>query len=359
VSAVRREAAKRALERAQKLEPNSPETLLALGYYQYWVLRDYSLARTTFERVREMLPGSSEVPYALGAVARREGNWDESVAYFKQALALDPHNIELLSEAATTYVVLRQFPNALKLIDRALDVLPNDPGLMAFKAACYHTEGNLQEAAKLLVDVNAQTNAERAFRVKITQLRLERKYDEAIRLLQARLAQFHFVSEIERGSDQVILAVVQRLAGDDASAKATAELARETLQPHYKDQGDNPTFAALLSLSYAVLGNKELAVKEAERAIILLPSAKDAIKGPMFEENLALIQTIIGDNSRAISILTRLSQTPYISDFWDGLSTPARVRLDPFWDPLRGDPASKSSARKSSPSQSQKSPSDK
>ena len=32
---------KRALENAQKLEPNSPETLLALGYYQYWVLRDY------------------------------------------------------------------------------------------------------------------------------------------------------------------------------------------------------------------------------------------------------------------------------------------------------------------------------
>ena len=35
--AARAEAAKRALENAQRLEPNSPETLLALGYYQYWV----------------------------------------------------------------------------------------------------------------------------------------------------------------------------------------------------------------------------------------------------------------------------------------------------------------------------------
>ena len=42
---ARREAAKRALENAQKLEPNSPETLLALGYYQYWVLRDYGLCQ--------------------------------------------------------------------------------------------------------------------------------------------------------------------------------------------------------------------------------------------------------------------------------------------------------------------------
>src|SRR6266498_1042151 len=66
---ARREAAKRALENAQKLEPNSPETLLALGYYQYRVLRDYGPAKATFERVSKMLPGSSEVPYALAEVA--------------------------------------------------------------------------------------------------------------------------------------------------------------------------------------------------------------------------------------------------------------------------------------------------
>ena len=98
--AVRRDAAKRALENAQKLEPNSPETLLALGYYQYWVLRDYGAAKTTFGRVSKMLPGSSEVPMALGLVARREGHWDQSIAYFEQALALDPRNVELLMDAA-------------------------------------------------------------------------------------------------------------------------------------------------------------------------------------------------------------------------------------------------------------------
>src|SRR5438874_4454704 len=97
---ARRDAAKEALENAQKLQPNSPESLLFVGYYQYWVQRDYELAKTTFEHVSKMLPGSGEVSYALGAVARREGLWDESVAYWERGLALDPRNTALLIEVA-------------------------------------------------------------------------------------------------------------------------------------------------------------------------------------------------------------------------------------------------------------------
>src|SRR4029453_14767368 len=48
---ARRDAAEQSLNTAQKLQPNSPETLLAQAYYQYWVLRDYDLAKATFGRV--------------------------------------------------------------------------------------------------------------------------------------------------------------------------------------------------------------------------------------------------------------------------------------------------------------------
>jgi len=340
-SARRSDAAKRALENAQRLEPNSSDTLLALGYYQYWVLRDYGAAKTTFGRVSEMLPGSSEVPHALALITRREGQWDQSVAYFEQALALDPRNVQLLIDAASAYAELRKFPAALKLYDRLLDITPNDPDLMAAKASIYQAQGNLQEAAKLLENVNTQTSSIDAFWTKITQLRLERNYGEAVRLLQDRLAQFHFDSQYAKALCQVSLAFMQGLAGDTAGAKGTAEQARNTLQQLFRDQPDNQFFAADLSHAYAMAGDKDSALKTAEQAIVLMPSAKDRAWGPSFEENLALIQTIVCEKSRAIETLTQVLKTPGDSDIYPGVAvlTPALLRLDPFWDPLRGDPA--------------------
>jgi len=338
-TAARRDAAKSALDNAQRLQPNSPETLLALGYYQYWVLGDYGLAKTTFEHVSKMLPSSSEAPRALGLITRREGHWDQSIAYWEQALALDPRNEQLLSRAAWTYGYHREFPAALKLLDRVLDITPNDPEVMAAKAQTYQAQGNLEQAAKFLSQINAETASESAFWTKITQLRLERNFGEAIRLLQARLAQFHFASEIDKVSNKVTLAIVQRLAGDTAGAKVTAEQARNTLEQISKNQPDSPDFAGELSLVYASLGEKNSALNEAQRAITLVPSSKDRLAGPGFEENLALVEMIIGENSRAISTLTRLLQTPYYGGFYGPTPvTLALVRLDPIWDPLRSDP---------------------
>jgi predicted Zn-dependent protease len=205
--------------------------------------------------------------------------------------------------------MLRQFPTALKLYDRALDLLPNDPDLMAWKARMYQAEGNLQEAAKLLVAVHAQTPAFWTLGVKITQLRLERNLGEAVRLLQARQAQYHFSSEIDKATDQGLLAFTQYLAGDIAGAKVTGEQTRNTFERLCKDRPDNAAFAEWLSLSYAALGNKDSALKEAEHAIML--SAKDRLERLNGEEILAVIQMIFGENSRAISTLTKLLQTPY------------------------------------------------
>ena len=186
----------------------------------------------------------------------------------------------------------------------------------------------------MLREVNAETPSLFVFSIKITQLTLERNLSEAVRLLQARVAQYQFGSELEKGAFTRDLAFTQRLAGDSAGAKITAEQARKTLEPICKNQPDNDFAATCLSQAYALLGDKNLALKEAERAIALRPSVEHAVDGPAMEENLALIRTIIGENSGAIATLTRLLEVPYKNSI-----TPARLRLDPTWDPLRADPA--------------------
>jgi len=164
-------------------------------------------------------------------------------------------------------------------------------------------------------------------------LQYERNYGEAIRLLQARLAQFHYTSQSFKDGDMAMVAYIQRLTGDTAGAKVTAEQARNTYEQ--QAQSDNPFSGTALAILYAVMGEKDSALKAAERAL-LLPGAKQ----PALEERLAIIQTMCGENSRAIATLTKLLQTPYFSSWYEPASiTPALLRIDPIWDPLRSDPA--------------------
>ena len=81
-----------------------------------------------------------------------------------------------------------------------------------------------------------------------------------------------------------------------------------------------------------MLGQKDAAIKEAERMITLLPSGKDAVDGPRHEQNLAYVEVLVGDKNRAIPRLQRLLEIPY-----GDCLTPAHLRLHPQWDPLRGD----------------------
>jgi TolB-like protein/Flp pilus assembly protein TadD len=330
------EAAKRALETAQKLQPDSPETLLALAQYQYSELHDYDAARTNFLHVRKMVPGNSEIPAALAQIARHQGNWGEAVAYYNQALVLDPRNVELLTEIADNYDDLRRSDNALKLYDRALEIRPNDLDLLASKAGIYQAQGNLAEAARCLREVHAQTPSYAAVPEKVTQLIFERNYADAVQLLEDRFAQFQFGSEVEEGIFQELLAFSQLLAGDAAGAKTNAGQARKILEVLCQNQPDNDFPRIFLARAYAILGEKDSAYKEAARVSALLQ--KDAMRRPAGEENLALIEASFGNNARAISILAHLLQIPYQSSLYATPVTPALLRLDPAWDALRSDP---------------------
>ena len=106
--------------------------------------------------------------------------------------------------------------------------------------------------------------------------------------------------------------MTQRLAGDTAGAKVTAEQAHNTLEQLSRDQPDSGSACGIAVSILCIDGREGFGPKRAERAMMLVPRAKDPVSGPQFEENLASIQTMFGENSRAISTLTQLLQTPYL-----------------------------------------------
>jgi len=331
--------AKGALERAQALQPNAPETLLALGYYQNDELREYDHARKTFLRVATLLPGNSEVPASLASIARRQGQWDKVTDYSEQALVLDPRNPELLVRVAFNYGDQRQFEIARSFLDRALQIRPDDVETKAAKAAMYQAQDKLTEADKYLAEVNALTPSYEAVGAKVTQLRLERKNDEAVQLLKTRIGQFEFGSYIEEAVFGYFLAFAQHVAGNKAAAQATAAQTRDRLVQLTREQPDNDWLAVILSQTYAIAGDKNAAWKEAERVKRITSSLADVAVGPFADENMAVVATLSGEKSRAIELLSHLARISYSGWLYGYPVTPAALRLDPIWDPLRGDPA--------------------
>ena len=90
-----------------------------------------------------------------------------------------------------------------------------------------------------------------------------------------------------------------------------------------------------LAYAYAGLGDLQHALTLADRAINLTPISKDAADGPLLEEMRARIAARFGRSDLAIPILQHLLKTPYSGT---PPLTPALLRLDPDFDPLRDDP---------------------
>ncbi|HEU5246032.1 MAG TPA: adenylate/guanylate cyclase domain-containing protein, partial [Candidatus Udaeobacter sp.] len=145
-----REEARQAAETALALQPNLGEALHANGYYYYACLKDYDTAVRYFGQARQFLPNSSQIPESLAYVTRRRGQWQRSELYFNEAERLDPRNVNILDQHATSYINLRRFPEALRKLDVVLDITPDDLDTLATKAAIAQGEGDLPRASELL-----------------------------------------------------------------------------------------------------------------------------------------------------------------------------------------------------------------
>src|SRR5713101_6340992 len=334
-----REEARQAAETALTLQPNLGEAVWAKGYYHYGCLKDYDAAVRYFEQARQLLPNSSRIPESLAYVARRRGEWDQSESYFNEAERLDPRNVNLLTQHALSYIALRRFPEALRKLDQVLNIIPDDVDTLAFKAAIVQAEGDLPRAAALLAPLHPNADEPNALETQIYQAILERHPAQIIPRLKEILAKPDPALGYFNGDLRFWLGWAQQVAGDHDTAQETWRQARSELEPFLQKQPNNFYLMGYLALTNMGLGDKAAALVLAERAAAALPVEQDALNGPIPIEILARVAAQVGEPDRAIAALQKLLSTPYAGPLAGGVPlTPALLRLDPMFDPLRNDP---------------------
>jgi serine/threonine protein kinase/tetratricopeptide (TPR) repeat protein len=335
-----REEAGQAAETALTLQPKLGEAVLAKGSYYYYCLKDYDSAVRYFEQARPLLPNSSLIPELLAYVARRRGQWDRSEAYFNKAEWLDPRNVHLLNQHALSYLVLRRFPEARRKFDEVLNIIPDDVDTLAQEAATFQAEGDLPSAAALLAPLHPNADQTLALDAQISQAILERRPAQIIARLKEILAKPDPALGFINGARRCYLGWAQEVASDHAAATESWKQARSELEPFLKKQPENWVLIGHLALTNMGLGDKATALALAERAMAANPVEKDPLNGPGSIEILARVAAGIGEPDRAIATLQKLLSAPYVSPFNPSNVplTPALLRLDPMFDPLRTDP---------------------
>src|SRR5437667_47398 len=309
-----REEARQAAETALTLQPNLGEAVVAKGAYHYWILKDYDTAVRYLEQARPLLPNNSRIPELLAYVARRRGQWDRSKAYFNEAERLDPRNVNVLTQQATTGIALRRFPEALRKLDQVLAVTPDDVDTLVTIAGIAQAEGDLPRAVSLLAPLHPGADDSGAVETQVYQAILERRPAQIISGLKEILAKPDPALGYINGELRFWSGWAQDVAGDHG---LIGDLALTNVGP-----GDQ---AGALALS--------------EQAIAVNPIEKDAIVGPLPIEILARVAARMGEPDRAIAALQKLLSIPYAGALAAGMPlTPALLRLDPMFDPLRNDP---------------------
>lgn len=331
-SEARRTAAANSLNEALRLQPHLPEAQLARAAFQSWVLLDYKGASDLLQQLHLSWPGNAEIVQDLGRDLARLGEWQKSASYLYQAIDLNPRDLYLRKLAASDPLAMRDFATVHRMLDDALRIWPGDAGLLDLQAQTFQATGELDQAQKLVGQIHPGSEGEGLNSI-INQARLRRKPAVALPYLEP-LGEQKTVS-LSDLPNLINLARLLELAGEKIKAHAIYLKARDSAEVTLKEQPDNAFPITLAAFVQAGLGERDAALGALDQALRL--TANDARSHGTVQDMEARIRTRLGEKDRAITLLQHLLEISYDGP-GEAPLTPALLRLDPDWDPLRGDP---------------------
>ncbi|MDQ6765730.1 MAG: hypothetical protein M3Z22_06480, partial [Verrucomicrobiota bacterium] len=326
-------SAETAIDVLRRLRPESGETHLAIARHIGWIYGDHVRARAELEIAQKKLANEAEVPLAMAGLDRREGRWDESLRGYQRALQLDPQNPLTLVQIALDYFQMRRFGEMAEVLDRALQIEPNNLHFRALRAQVeleWHADTGPLHA---LIDEIANGDPAGAAAI------ADRWFDLALYEQDAAAAAraVNFLGEDGCKVEAIPFprswceGMAARMGGNDEAARAVFTKTRTEGDSLSRAQPQNGGALCVLAMAQAALGEKEAAVNNGRRAVELLPTNKDAVNGPLLLGYLAIIYAWTGETDLA---LARLEDATNVPSFWSY----GNLRLHPYWAPLRSDP---------------------
>jgi serine/threonine protein kinase/tetratricopeptide (TPR) repeat protein len=327
-----------AMKSALRLGPDSGEAHLSLALHLYWGYSDYDRARAELAIASHTLPNNSRIAKIAGLIDRRQGRWSDAVRELERSAELDPRNLVPLDGLISTYFLMRSYGHLTEVIDRRAALKPNGIGTrlprayinVASRADTRPLHTLLQE---LVADdpPTAEYLAEPCFWLGV----LERDPDAAQRALALATRAKKAINATLNGDVPLCHSfwegLVARMKGDTVSARAAFVAARVEQEQLVRAQPDAGLPLSALGLVDAYLGQKEDALSEARRGVALLPVAKNSLDGADALYCSAVICALTGERDLAFQQLEVLAKIPASTTYGD-------LRLNPYWDPLRGDP---------------------
>lgn len=329
-----------ALEKARRVAPDFGPVHLALADHFVLAHNDVEQGRLEIDLARRTMPNSAALEMTAGAIARRQGRWDDTVRALEKAVALEPRAIENLFTLANTYRLMRRYDRFDGVMTRLLEVLPPD------RSATYRVfrtfgplegEGKLGPLRAAVATVTPEEDANGAIRDLYNLiLALWSHEPDSVSRISARAAETTFVFNGVRYPKSWYEGLAARMRGDKKGAQVAFAAARLEVEKAVLADASDGRALSLLAMIDAGLGSQEQAVQEAKRACDLVTFESSAVSAPIVRCNLAVVYAWNGQPDLAISELDQLVNRPAGSNL-PAQPTYGDFRRNPVWDPLRSD----------------------
>ena len=329
---------KRSVDHALALAPDLPEAHLALGFYEYWGFRRYSTAVAEFQRTLQLAPSNVRALAGLAFVARRTGDWEESLTNFGKVLLISPRDGDLVGEYGTTLELLRRFPEADRQLKRALEIEPNDANardhLLVVRLFGFGDVEGARKAYQLPPEWRIAADQFTGDVMFLINLHVypevfARHFTDALHVWDSAPTE----TPDDRLTGRIARVAIQIIAGQRQAVQSECEQLATDLQTELNGKPDSLRLLQQISWVELGRGRKAEAIHAAEHAANLLPLDKDTYFGARELVGLAQIAAQADAPDEALRVIQQLLSVPA-----GGVMTIERLKRDPVWDPLRNDP---------------------